>query len=111
MNLADNVACVRELGFDSLEFNMKCVQRDDEECVYEAKRLIEANGLECLTLHAATIHVQSEDELATAAYYGKVSADFAYKLSAPVLVVHSNVSRRLPENVRAEFLARIFKVL
>ena len=90
---------------------MKCVEKEDEECVHTAKKLIESHGLECLTVHAATIHVQNEDEIAKAIYYGKVSADFAYELSSPVLVVHSNVSRRLPETLRNKFLARIFKEL
>ena len=109
--LADNVACVKRLGFDNLEFNMKCVEKEDEECVHTAKKLIDLHGLNCLTVHAATIHVQSEAEVAKASYYGRVSADFAYKLSSPVLVVHSNVSRRLPETLRNKFLARIFKEL
>jgi sugar phosphate isomerase/epimerase len=109
--LEDNVASVRRLGFDNLEFNMKCVEEEDEESVYTAKRLIDSHGLNCLTVHAATIHVQNEDEIAKAIYYGKVSAYFAYKLSSPVLVVHSNVSRRLPENLRNKFMARIFKEL
>lgn len=109
--LDDNVASVRRLGFDNLEFNMKCVEEEDEESVYTAKRLIDSHGLSCLTVHAATIHVQNEDEIAKAIYYGKVSAVFAYKLSSPVLVVHSNVSRRLPENLRNKFMARIFKEL
>jgi sugar phosphate isomerase/epimerase len=90
---------------------MKCVEEEDEESVYTAKRLIDSHGLNCLTVHAATIHVQNEDEIAKAIYYGKVSAVFAYKLSSPVLVVHSNVSRRLPENLRNKFMARIFKEL
>jgi sugar phosphate isomerase/epimerase len=90
---------------------MKCVEEEDEESVYTAKRLIDSHGLSCLTVHAATIHVQNEDEIAKAIYYGKVSAVFAYKLSSPVLVVHSNVSRRLPENLRNKFMARIFKEL
>jgi sugar phosphate isomerase/epimerase len=109
--LDDNVVSVRQLGFDNLEFNMKCVEKEDEESVYTAKRLIDSHGLSCLTVHAATIHVQNEDEIAKAIYYGKVSAVFAYKLSSPVLVVHSNVSRRLPENLRNKFMARIFKEL
>jgi sugar phosphate isomerase/epimerase len=90
---------------------MKCVEEEDEESVYTAKRLIDSYGLNCLTVHAATIHVQNEEEIAKAIYYGKVSADFAYKLSSPVLVVHSNVSRRLPKNLRNKFMARIFKEL
>jgi sugar phosphate isomerase/epimerase len=102
---------VRELGFENLEFNMKCVEKGNEDSVFTAKELIDSNGLNCLTVHAATLHVKDESEIATAVYYGRVSADFAYKLSAPVLVVHSNVSRKLPENVRNRFLAKIFAEL
>ena len=109
--LADNVACVKRLGFDNLEFNMKCVKKEDEECVHTAKKLIDSHGLNCLTVHAATLHVQNAAEIAKAIYYGRVSADFAYKLSSPVLVVHSDVSRRLPETLRSKFLAKIFKEL
>jgi sugar phosphate isomerase/epimerase len=109
--LDENIAAVRRLGFENLEFNMKCVKEEDEEAVYTAKKLIDAHGLNCLTLHAACLHVKDENEIAKAVYYGKVSADFAHVLSAPVLVVHSNVSRRLPENLRKEFLAKIFREL
>jgi len=109
--LDENLAAVSRLGFENLEFNMKCVEKEDEDSVYTAKKLIDFYGLNCLTAHAASLHVRNEDEIATAVYYGKVSADFAYKLSAPVLVVHSNVSRKLPENVRNRFLAKIFAEL
>ena len=109
--LYENLTSVRELGFENLEFNMKCVEKGNEDSVFTAKELIDSNGLNCLTVHAATIHVKDESEIATAVYYGRVSADFAYKLSAPVLVVHSNVSRKLPENVRNRFLAKIFAEL
>src|SRR4030065_2262459 len=90
---------------------MKCVEEEDEAAVYVAKKVIDSYGLNCLTLHAATLHVRREDDLPRAVYYGRVSADFAYKLSAPVLVVHSNVSRALPENLRTKFLKLIFKEL
>ena len=94
-SLDENIAAVRRHGFENLEFNMKCLKEEDEESVYTAKKLIDAHGLNCLTLHAASLHVKDENEIAKAVYYGKISADFAHKLSAPVLVVHSNVSRRL----------------
>src|SRR3990170_6608119 len=110
-SLDENIAEVKRLGFGNLEFNMKCVEEEDEEAVYAAKKLIDSYGLNCLTLHAATLHVASEDDISRAVYYGRVSADFAYKLSAPVLVVHSNVSRTLPENLRRKFLKLIFKEL
>jgi len=106
--LDENIAAVRRLGFENLEFNMKCVEEEDEEAVYPAKKLIDAHGLNCLTLHAATLPVKDESEIAKALYYVKVSADFAHKLSAPVMVVHSNVSRKLPENLRKRFMTKIF---
>ena len=87
---------------------MKCVEEEDEEAVYAAKEYIEVHGLNCLTLHAATLPVKNETEIPKALYYGRVSADFAYKLSAPIMVVHSNVSRKLPESIRRKFLTQIF---
>ncbi|MBN1357824.1 sugar phosphate isomerase/epimerase [Candidatus Bathyarchaeota archaeon] len=110
-SLADNIAAVRRLGFENLEFNMKCVEEEDEEAVYPAKKHIESHGLNCLTLHSATLPVKNENEIAKALYYVKVSADFAHKLLAPVMVVHSNVSRELPENLRRKFLGQIFDEL
>lgn len=107
-SLAENLAAVKRLGFENLEFNMKCVEEEDEEAVYPAKKHIEAHGLKCLTLHSATLPVKNENEIAKALYYVQVSADFAHKLSAPVMVVHSNVSRELPENLRRKFLTQIF---
>jgi sugar phosphate isomerase/epimerase len=109
--LEENIAEVKRLGFENLEFNMKCVEEEDEEAVYVAKKLIDSQGLNCLTLHAATLHVKSEEEIPKAVYYGRVSTDFAYKLSVPVMVVHSNVSRKLPENIRNKLLRLIFKEL
>ena len=106
-----NIKELKQLGFENLEFNMKCVEEEDEEAVFVAKKLITAHGLNCLTLHAATLHVRSEEETPKAVYYGRVSADFAHVFSAPVMVVHSNVSRKLPENTRNKFLRLIFKEL
>jgi len=107
-SLAENIAAIKRLGFENLEFNMKFVEEEDEEAVYPAKKLIEAHGLNCLTLHAATLPVKNENEIPKALYYGRVSADFAHKLSVTVMVVHSNVSRKLPENLRRKFLTQIF---
>ncbi len=109
--LEENIAQIKRLGFENLEFNMKSVEENDEDSVYTAKRLIDSYGLNCLTLHAATLHVKDETDLPKAIYYGKVSAEFAQKLSAPILVVHSNVSRRLPESLRNRFLKTIFRNL
>jgi len=109
--LAENIVAVRRLGFENLEFNMKSVEKEDDDSVYVAKKLIEAHGLKCLTVHAACLHVKEQNEIPTAVYYGKVSADFAHQLSAPVLVIHSNINRRLPADLRQKFLAEIFSEL
>ncbi|MCW4047748.1 MAG: sugar phosphate isomerase/epimerase [Candidatus Bathyarchaeota archaeon] len=108
-SLEENMAGVKRLGFENVEFNMKAVAENDEDAVYLAKELVDSLGLRCLTLHAATLHVKNESEIPKAIYYGRVSADFASKLSAPVLVVHSNVSRKLPENLRNRFMAEILR--
>jgi sugar phosphate isomerase/epimerase len=109
--LEENLTTIKRLGFENVEFNMKSVAENDEDAVYLAKDLIQSLGLRCLTLHAATLHVKSESEIPKAIYYGRVSADFASKLSAPVLVVHSNVWRKLPENLRNKYLREIFAKL
>ena len=106
--LSENLASVRQLGFGGLEFNMKSVEKQADDSPLPAKKLVAACGLKCLTLHAASLNVQREGEVATAIYYGLVSADFAHALSAPIMVVHSNVSRKLPEEQRLRFLAEIF---
>ncbi|MBT0160344.1 sugar phosphate isomerase/epimerase [Candidatus Bathyarchaeota archaeon A05DMB-2] len=108
-SLDENLTAIKRLGFENLEFNMKSVEENDEDSVYAAKELIDALGLHCLTLHAATLHVKNESEIPKAIYYGRVSADFASKLSAPVLVIHSNVSRKLPEKLRNKFMKEIFR--
>ncbi|MCW4009400.1 MAG: sugar phosphate isomerase/epimerase [Candidatus Bathyarchaeota archaeon] len=77
--------------------------------MYAAQKLVREHGLTCLTLHAATLPVKDAVEVHRAVYYGKISADFAYKLGASVMVVHSNVFRRLPHDQRNLLLARIFK--
>ena len=56
--LAKNIAAVMRMGFENLEFNMKCVEEQDEEAAYSAKKHIEAHGLNCLTLPAATLPVK-----------------------------------------------------
>jgi len=109
--LDENIRLVHQLGFSNLEFNMKSVEENDEDSVYTVKELIEAYGLKCLTLHAASLHLSGTDELCKALYYVKVSTEFAKKLGAPLMVVHSNVSRRLPENLRRSFLKELFGFL
>ncbi len=106
--LEENISEVKRLGFDNLEFNMKSVEVEDDLSVYAAKRLVDDCGLKCLTLHAATVHVKDEVEVHRAVYYGKISLEFARRLSAPVMVVHSNVSRKLAESQRRKALEKIF---
>jgi sugar phosphate isomerase/epimerase len=109
--LAENIAAVKKLGFENLEFNMKSVKVEDDISIYNAKRLIDAHGLTCLTLHAATLHVKDEVEVHRAVYYGKISLEFARLLQAPVMVVHSNVARKLPEAPRHRALTSVFSEL
>ncbi|MCX8152856.1 MAG: sugar phosphate isomerase/epimerase [Candidatus Bathyarchaeota archaeon] len=109
--LAENIVAVQKLGFENLEFNMKSVEKENDDSVYVAEKLIKMHGLRCLTVHAACLHVKEENEISKAVYYGKVSADFAHQLSAPVLVVHSDINRRLPSDLRKKFLTRIFSEL
>lgn len=106
--LAENIATVKKLGFENLEFNMKCVEEEDEEAMYPAKKYIKAQGLNCLTLHAATFPVRNETEIPKAVHYLKVSAKFANQLSSPIMVIHSNVTRKLSENLRRKYLEQIF---
>ena len=106
--LEENISEVKRLGFGNLEFNMKSVEVEDDVSVYVARRLVDDFGLKCLTLHAATLHVKDEVEVHRAVYYGKISLEFARRLSAPVMVVHSNVSRKLVESQRRKVLEKIF---
>jgi sugar phosphate isomerase/epimerase len=102
---------VKRLGFRNLEFNMKSVEVEDDVSVYAAKSLVDTYGLTCLTLHSATLHVKDEVEVHRAIYYGKISLEFARILQVPVMVVHSNVSRRLPEAQRHMVMAHVFNEL
>lgn len=107
--LRQNLAEANKLGFENIEFNMKSVEIENDKSIYEACKLVDEYGLKCLTLHAATLPVEDTVEVHRAVYYGKISADFAYKLGAPVMVVHSNVSKKLSQDQRDILLARIFK--
>ncbi|HKM60688.1 MAG TPA: sugar phosphate isomerase/epimerase [Candidatus Bathyarchaeia archaeon] len=107
--LEKNFASVKELGFENIEFNMKTVRKENDTAVYAAKKLLDASGLKCLTLHSATLHVKDEVEVHRAVYYGKISLEFARRLSAPIMTVHSDISKKLPQPVRDRCLALIFK--
>ncbi|MCX8150203.1 MAG: sugar phosphate isomerase/epimerase [Candidatus Bathyarchaeota archaeon] len=111
MPIAENLRSVQRLGFLNVEFNMKSVEENDDDSVYTVKELIETCGLRCLTLHAASLHMSSTAELQKACYYVKVSAEFAKTLGVPLMVVHSNVSRKIPEKIRRQLLKEFFSFL
>lgn len=106
--LEQNIAQVKQLGFENLEFNMKSVETESDTSIHEAECLVSASGLRCLTLHVGSLHVKDPVEVHRAVYYGKISLDFARALKAPVMVVHSNIARKLPESERREVLIAVF---
>jgi sugar phosphate isomerase/epimerase len=108
LGLEKNFESVKMLGFENLEFNMKSMKKENDTDVYREQRLLKATGLNCLTLHSATLHVKDPVEVHRAIYYGKISLECAHALRAPIMTVHSNVSKKLPEQVREECLAAIF---
>jgi sugar phosphate isomerase/epimerase len=108
LNLTRNFDTVKALGFENLEFNMKSVKKENDMDVYREQRLLKATGLNCLTLHSATLHVKDPVEVHRAVYYGKISLECARALCAPLMTVHSNVSKKLPRQVREKCLTEIF---
>jgi sugar phosphate isomerase/epimerase len=109
--LEKNLAAVKALGFENVEFNMKSVEKQTDDSPLPAVKAVKQAGLNCLTVHAASLHVKEQGEVATAIYYGMVSVDFAKALKAPVMVVHSNVSRDISQSLRDKFLSEIFSEL
>jgi sugar phosphate isomerase/epimerase len=107
--LEENFAAIKRLGFENIEFNMKSVKVEDDVSVYTAKNLTEKYGLTCASLHAATIYVKDEVEIHRAIYYWKISLVFARILSAPIMVIHSNVSRKIPTEQRRRILKSVFE--
>jgi len=108
LGLEKNFATIKWLGFENLEFNMKTVRTENDTAVHDAQQLLIASGLNCLTLHSATLHVKDEVEIHRAVYYGKISLEFARKLSAPIMTVHSNISKKLPQEIRRKCLTEVF---
>ena len=62
----------------------------------------------CLTHHSAVMHVKDPIEVHQAVYYGKISLECARVLHAPLMTVHSNVSKKLPRQVREQCLKEVF---
>lgn len=109
LSLEKNFAAIQKLGFENVEFNMKSVRKENDTAVYTAKKFLDASGLKCLTLHSAALHVKDQVEVHRAVYYGKISLEFAHRLSAPIMTVHSDISKKLPQTIRAICLAGVFR--
>jgi len=108
LSLDGNFAAVKQLGFENIEFNMKSVKKERDTDVYREQKALAASGLNCLTLHSAILHVKNPIEVHRAVYFGKISIECAHALGAPLMTVHSNVSKKLPQPVRAQCLSEIF---
>ncbi len=108
LGIKENFAAVKQLGFENIEFNMKSVRKEHDTDVYREQKAFASAGLNCLTLHSAVMHVKDPIEVHQAVYYGKISLECARALGARLMVVHSNVSKKLPKPVRAQCMAEVF---
>jgi sugar phosphate isomerase/epimerase len=108
LRLEGNFATVKNLGFENIEFNMKSIKKEHDTDVYREQKALAASGLNCLTLHSAVMHVKDPIEVHQAVYYGKISLECARALNAPLMTVHSNISKKLPRHVRERCLREIF---
>ena len=110
LGIRENFAQVRQLCFENVEFNMKSIKKERDTDVYREQRALAASGLKCITLHSASLHIKDPIEVHQAVYYGKISLECARALGAPLMTVHSNVSKKLPPNVRKKCLENIFNL-
>ncbi|MCW3999869.1 MAG: sugar phosphate isomerase/epimerase [Candidatus Bathyarchaeota archaeon] len=108
LRINENFGAVKQLGFQDIEFNMKSIKKEHDTDVYREQKALEASGLNCLTLHSAVLHVKDPIEVHQAVYYGKISLECARALHAPLMTVHSNVSKKLPREVRKQVLEAVF---
>jgi sugar phosphate isomerase/epimerase len=108
LGIKENFAAVKQLGFENIEFNMKSVRKEHDTDVYREQKAFVTSGLNCLTLHSAIMHVKDPIEVHQAVYYGKISLECARALGAPLMVVHSDVSKKLPKSVRAQCMMEVF---
>jgi sugar phosphate isomerase/epimerase len=108
MRINENFAAVKQLGFVNVEFNMKSIKKEHDTDVYREQKALAASGLTCLTLHSAVMHVKDPIEVHLAVYYGKISLECARELKATIITVHSNISKKLSQQTRAECLAEVF---
>jgi len=108
LRLDANFAAVKHLGFENIEFNMKSIKKEHDTDVYREQKALAASGLNCLSLHSAVMHVKDPIEGHQAVYYGKISLECARALGVQLMTVHSNVSKKLPRQVREKCLTEIF---
>jgi len=87
---------------------MKSIKKEHDTDVYREQKAYLASGLKCLTLHSAVFHIKDPIEVHQAIYYGKISLECARALGAPLVTVHSNVSKKLSQNVKKSCLNEIF---
>jgi sugar phosphate isomerase/epimerase len=109
LRLDRNFAAVKQLGFQNIEFNMKSIKKEHDTDVYREQKALSASGLNCLTLHSAVLHVKDPIEVHQAVYYGKISLECARALHTSLMTVHSNVSKKLPRQVRESCLREVFE--
>jgi sugar phosphate isomerase/epimerase len=108
LGIKENFAAVKVLGFENIEFNMKSIKKERDTDVYREQKALQASGLKCLTLHSASLHVKDPIEVHQAVYYGKISIECAHALGASLMTIHSNVAKKLPQNLREKCLDEIF---
>jgi sugar phosphate isomerase/epimerase len=108
LRLHENFAAVKKLGFQNIEFNMKSIKKEHDTDVYREQKALVASGLNCLSLHSAILHVKDPIEVHQAVYYGKISLECARALQTSLVTVHSNVSKKLPREIREQCLREVF---
>ena len=108
LGIKENFSKVKQLAFENIEFNMKSIKKERDTDVYREQKALQASGLNCLTLHSASLHVKDPIEVHQAVYYGKISLECARALNAPLMTVHSNIAKRLPPLAREKCLDEIF---
>jgi len=108
LSLNENFASVKQLGFENIEFNMKAIKKEHDRDVYREQKALAASGLNCLTLHSAFLHIKDPIEIHQAVYYGKISLECARALGVSLMTIHSNVSKKLPIDIRERCLNEIF---
>lgn len=109
LGITENFQTVKELGFKNVEFNMKSIKKEHDTDIYREHKALKESGLTCLTHHSAVLHVKDPIEVHQAVYYGKISVECARSLGAPLMTVHSNISKKLPQGIREQCLRDVFR--